>query len=210
MPLADGTLMTPDKFLNVANQYNLMDKIDRWVMIRACKELKRYRATVDPTARLLIHLSHRSLVDDTLSTFAGQLAKAVGTDKPGTLTLQFSEGMINDHLNVAAEQSQKLKQVGVDMGIYNFGSATNSLKVLTHVNAAMVRLDRSYIKDLGNSENVDTIASLISKVNTSGASCLMAFIEDPAAMSAAWTVGARYLQGNFLQSASDTMHIVTE
>ena len=83
-------------------------------------------------------------------------------------------------------------------------------KVLTHVNAAMVRLDRSYIKDLGNSENVDTIASLISKVNTSGASCLMAFIEDPAAMSAAWTVGARYLQGNFLQSASDTMHIVTE
>jgi EAL domain-containing protein (putative c-di-GMP-specific phosphodiesterase class I) len=74
----------------------------------------------------------------------------------------------------------------------------------------MVRLDRSYIKDLGNSENVDTIASLISKVNTSGASCLMAFIEDPAAMSAAWTVGARYLQGNFLQSASDTMHIVTE
>lgn len=210
LPLADGTLMTPDKFLNVANQYNLMDKIDRWVMIRACKELKRYRATVDPTARLLIHLSPRSLVDDTLSTFAGQLAKAVGTDKPGTLTLQFSEGMINDHLNVAAEQSQKLKQVGVDMGIYNFGSATNSLKVLTHVNAAMVRLDRSYIKDLGNSENIDTIASLISKVNTSGASCLMAFIEDPAAMSAAWTVGARYLQGNFLQSASDTMHIVTE
>lgn len=210
LPLADGTLMTPDKFLNIANQYNLMDKIDRWVMIRACRELKHYRATVDPSARVLIHLSPRSIVDPTLPKFAQQLMKAVGSQTPGTLTLQFSETMVTDHLNVAAELSKQLQAVGVDLGIYNFGGATTSLDVLAHVNAALVRLDRSYIKDLGNSENVDTIASLVTKINKLGSSCLMAFIEDPAAMSAAWTVGARYLQGHYLQGLSDTMHIVTE
>ena len=73
-----------------------------------------------------------------------------------------------------------------------------------------MRLDRSYIKDLENSDNVATISSVISQIHEHGSSSLMAFIQDPAAMSAAWTVGAKYLQGNYLQEPSEEMKIQTE
>jgi EAL domain-containing protein (putative c-di-GMP-specific phosphodiesterase class I) len=54
------------------------------------------------------------------------------------------------------------------------------------------------------------VATVVREITERGSSCLMPFIEDPAAMSAAWTVGARYLQGAYLQKASDTMHIENE
>ncbi|MFW2177699.1 MULTISPECIES: EAL domain-containing protein [unclassified Moraxella] len=210
LPLADGTLMPPDKFLAVAEQHGLMDKIDRWVLIRACKDLKQYRSQVDPTARILVHLSPSSLVDETLPAFISQLSKAVGGQDREVIGVQFSEAMFNDYLAVGAKQTDDLKQVGCQVGIYNFGSALNGIELLDFVKPNLVRLDRSYVKDLGNSENVETISSLVTQVNERHVNCLMAFIEDPAAMSAAWTIGARYLQGNYLQAPSETMHIETE
>ena len=149
-------------------------------------------------------------MDESLPAFLAQLNKAVGSNGDGTITLQFSETTINDYLTVAAKQAQSFNQVGCHMGMYNFGSAVNAMELLEFVKPQLVRLDRSYIQDLGNSENVETITSLIARANEHQVACLMAFIEDPAAMSAAWTVGARYLQGSYLQSPSDTMYIQTE
>lgn len=210
LPLADGTLMTPDKFLHVANEHGLMDKIDRWVLINACKNLKRYRTEVDPTARIMVHLSSASLTDESLSAFASKLLQAVGGSEPGRITLQFSEAMVNDYMAMAQKQAQMLKQVGCDVGLYSFGSAVNSMEILDFIKPNIVRLDRSYIKDLENSDNVATISSLIAQIHEHGANSLMAFIQDPAAMSAAWTVGAKYLQGNYLQEPSEEMKIQTE
>lgn len=207
LPLADGTLMSPDKFSHIADQHNLMDKIDRWMLIRACKDLKRYRTEVDASARIIIHLSPRSLMDETLPSLAVQLTKAIGGDMNGTLTLQFNEVMMNDYLAQATKQVGQLQQIGCHVGIYNFGGAVNAMELLDYIKPNLVRLDRSYVKDLGNSDNLATITSLIQQVNEHGTSCLMPFIEDPATMSAAWTVGARYLQGDYLQAPSETMHI---
>ena len=210
LPLADGSLMAPDKFLEVATRHQLMDKIDRWVLIQACKDLKRYRHEVDASARLLVHLSQISLADATLPSFMSRLMQALGTSEPGVLTVQFNETMVMDHLAVAAKQSNELNQMGCHLGIYNFGSAVNAMEVLEFVKPQLVRLDRSYIKDLSNNDNVNTVATVVREITERGSSCLMPFIEDPAAMSAAWTVGARYLQGAYLQKASDTMHIENE
>lgn len=210
LPLADGTLMTPDKFLNVATQHGLMDKIDRWVLINACKNLKQYRATIDPSARLLVHLSNASLVDESLPAFAGKLLQALGGNDTGRLTVQFSEAMVNDYISVAGKQSTALQHIGCHVGLYSFGTMVNSMEVLDFIKPNLVRLDRSYIKDLENSDNVATISSVISQIHERGSSSLMAFIEDPSAMSASWTVGAKYLQGNYLQEPSEEMKIQSE
>lgn len=210
LPLADGTVMTPDQFLDVAQRHNLMEKIDRWVLIRACKALKDYRQTTEPTARLLVHLSTNSLIDTTLPAFASQLVKAIGGDTQHTLTVQFNEASLPDYLTVAAKQSEQLKAVGCDVGVYNFGSVVNTDEILNLVKPNMVRLDRGYIKDVGNSENLEIIKNLIAKANEQGSDALMGFIEDAPTMSTAWTVGARYLQGYYLQEPTETMMIKAE
>ena len=96
LPLADAdnTVLTPDQFMAVAKTHNLLEKIDRWVLINACKKINEVRKT-HPEARLLVQLTGASLVDKKLPNVASQLIKAVG-GAAGVLTLQFNEKDILD------------------------------------------------------------------------------------------------------------------
>ena len=64
----------------------------------------------------------------------------------------------------------------------------------------MVRLARNYVEGIDNPENLETVKSLIMRTNEISVDVLMPYIEDAATMSVAWSVGARYLQGYYLEA----------
>ncbi|MFZ2554236.1 EAL domain-containing protein, partial [Psychrobacter urativorans] len=70
----------------------------------------------------------------------------------------------------------------------------------------LVRLAKSYVDGIDTSDNLQTVKSLISQANNFNADVLMPYIEDAATMSIAWSVGARYLQGYYLEEASNTIN----
>ncbi len=207
LPLADAdnTVLTPDQFMAVAKTHNLLEKIDRWVLINACKKINEVRRT-HPEARLLVQLTGASLVDKKLPNVASQLIKAVG-GAAGVLTLQFNEKDILDYLTVAKTQFSALTQVSCQLGINNFGSSAKSIEIASFVQPDMVRLARSYIQDINSADNLNTVKSLIVRTSEVRADVLMPYIEDAATMSVAWSVGARYLQGYYLEAPSATIKV---
>lgn len=207
LPLADAdnTVLTPDQFMAVAKTHNLLEKIDRWVLINACKKINEVRKT-HPEARLLVQLTGASLVDKKLPNVASQLIKAVG-GAAGVLTLQFNEKDILDYLTVAKTQFSALTQVSCQLGINNFGSSAKSIELASFVQPDMVRLARSYIQDINSADNLNTVKSLIVRTSEVHADVLMPYIEDAATMSVAWSVGARYLQGYYLEAPSATIKV---
>ncbi|MFP3455380.1 EAL domain-containing protein [Psychrobacter sp. SIMBA_152] len=204
---ADNTVLTPDQFMAVAKKHQLLEKIDRWVLINACKKINDVRK-VHPEARLLVQLTNASLVDKKLPIVASQLIKAVG-GAAGVLTLQFNEIDISDHLTVAKSQFSALSDVSCQLGINNFGSSVKSIEIANFVQPDMVRLARSYIQDIGSAENLETVKSLIARTNDIKVDVLMPYIEDAATMSVAWSVGARYLQGYYLEEPSSTIKVAS-
>lgn len=207
LPLADAdnTVLTPDQFMAVAKTHQLLEKIDRWVLINACKKINDVRKT-HPEAKLLVQLTSASLVDKKLPSVASQLIKAVGgTD--GVLTLQFNEKDISDHLTVAKTQFSALTQVSCQLGINNFGSSAKSVEIANFVQPDMVRLARSYVQGIDSEENLNTVKSLIVRTKEVSVDVLMPYIEDAATMSVAWSVGARYLQGYYLEAPSSSIKI---
>ena len=206
LPLADGSLMTPDQFFTVAKRHDLMDKIDRWVLINACKQLNMVRKDA-PDTKVLIQLTSQSLANKKLSGMISQLIKALG-GQPDALTVQFNEQELVDHMTLAKKQFDALKNVGCRVGIHHFGSTAKTIGVLEFVEPSMVRLARNYVKDLGEVTNIETVKTLISTANEHETAVLMPYIEDAAVMSAAWSVGARYLQGYYLQEPAEHMTVV--
>ena len=204
---ADNTVLTPDQFMAVAKTHKLLEKIDRWVLINACRKVNDVRKT-HPEAKLLVQLTSASLVDKKLPSVASQLIKAVG-GAVGVLTLQFNEKDIADHLTVAKTQFAALGQAGCQMGINNFGSSAKSIEIASFVQPDMVRLPRSYVEDIDTAENLETVKSLIIRTNEVNVDVLMPYIEDAATMSVAWSVGARYLQGYYLEAPGSTMKVAT-
>ena len=204
---ADNTVLTPDQFMAIAKTHKLLEKIDRWVLINACRKVNDIRKT-HPEAKLLVQLTSASLVDKKLPSVASQLIKAVG-GAAGVLTLQFNEKDIADHLTVAKTQFAALGQAGCHMGINNFGSSAKSIEIASLVQPDMVRLPRSYVENIDSAENLETVKSLIIRTNEVNVDVLMPYIEDAATMSVAWSVGARYLQGYYLEAPSKTMKVAT-
>lgn len=209
LPLADAgnTILTPDQFMAVAKTHKLLEKIDRWVLINACKKVNEVRKT-HPEARLLVQLTSASLIDKKLPSVASQLIKAVG-GAAGVLTLQFNEKDVSDHLTVAKTQFAALHQVSCQMGINNFGSSAKSIEIVSFVQPDMVRLARSYVDGIDSADNLETVKSLIMRTNEANVDVLMPYIEDAATMSVAWSVGARYLQGYYLEEPSSTIKVAT-
>ncbi|MBF0659159.1 EAL domain-containing protein [Psychrobacter sp. NG25] len=204
---ADNTVLTPDQFMAVAKTHKLLEKIDRWVLINACRKVNDVRKTY-PEAKLLVQLTSASLIDKKLSSVASQLIKAVG-GAVGVLTLQFNEKDIADHLTIAKTQFAALGQAGCQMGINNFGSSAKSIEIASFVQPDMVRLPRSYVENIDSAENLETVKSLIIRTNEVKVDVLMPYIEDAATMSVAWSVGARYLQGYYLEAPSKIMKVAT-
>ena len=209
LPLADAnnTILTPDQFMTVAKTHKLLEKIDRWVLINACRKINDVRK-IHPEARLLVQLTSASLVDKRLPSVASQLIKAVGGAE-GVLTLQFNEKDVSDHLTVAKTQFAALSQVNCQMGINNFGSSAKSIEIASFVQPDMVRLPRSYVDGIDSADNLETVKSIIMNTNNINIDVLMPFIEDAATMSVAWSVGARYLQGYYLEKPSSTINVAT-
>lgn len=202
---ADNTILTPDQFMSVAKTHNLREKIDRWVLINACKKINEVRKT-HPEARLMVQLTSASLIDKKLPDVVSQLIKAVG-GAAGMLTLQFNEKDVSEHLTVAKNQFTTLNQVSCLMGINNFGSSTRSIEMVSLVKPDMVRLARSYVEGIDAADNLETVKSLIGRTNEVNVDVLMPYIEDAATMSVAWSVGARYLQGYYLEEPSTAIKI---
>lgn len=200
---ADNTVLTPDQFMTVAKAHQLHEKIDRWVLINACKQISEIRK-VQPDARLLVQLTSGSLIDKKLPQVASQLIKAIGGAK-GALTLQFNEQDIANHLSLAKTQFAALKAVDCQLSINNFGTAVKSVEVAEFTQPDMTRLARNYMEDIENTNNLESIKALIAKTNELEVDVLMPYIEGAATMSVAWSVGARYLQGYYLQEPSATI-----
>ena len=210
LPLADAdnTILTPDQFMAVAKSHHLLEKIDRWILINACKRINEVRKT-HPEARLLVQLTSASLVDKKLPSVASQLINAIG-GKAGALTLQFNEKDISDYLTVAKSQFTELSQVNCQLGINNFGSSAKSVELANFVKPDMVRLARNYVEGIDAADNLETVKSLIVRTNEINVNVLMPYIEDAATMSVAWSVGARYLQGYYLEAPSNTIKVSSE
>ena len=210
LPLAnaENTVLTPEQFMAVAKSHQLLEKIDRWVLINACKRINEVRKT-HPEARLLVQLTSASLIDKKLPSVASQLINAIG-GKAGALTLQFNEKDISDYLTVAKSQFTALSQVNCQLSINNFGSSVKSVELANFVHPNMVRLAHNYVEGIDAADNLETVKSIIVRTNEINVDVLMPYIEDAATMSVAWSVGARYLQGNYLEMPSNSIKVSNE
>ena len=149
------------------------------------------------------------MIDKKLPNIASQLINALG-GVAGALTLQFNEQDVVDHLTVAKLQFAALKQAGCQVGIRSFGTSAKSIEITDFVRPDMIRLARTYVESMGNADELETVKSLVSRVKALHSDVLIPYIEEAATMSVSWGVGARYLQGYYLEEPSKFMTITQE
>lgn len=199
-----GELVQPLTFLQIAEEHGLLWEIDRWVVGKAIQVIgERLRAGKRTT--LLVKITQASLQDESLlQHIEEQLARQ--NAEGGLLVLQLPESKVFTHLRAAQEFQARVARFGVRVGLEQFGSGLNSFQMLSHFDAAFLKIDRAFMEDLpSNADHQQRIREIAAKARELGRQTISEFVQDAASMSFLFAAGIDYAQGHFLAAAGPEM-----
>lgn len=192
-------LLTPDKFLGVAEEAGLIVPITRWTILRVCKLAAEWRQRLpqDRNFYFSVNLSAAALRDPELSAFVAGVLKDTGTP-PGTLKFELTEGGLISNPGAMREILDGLHSLGIEMMLDDFGTGYSSLSYLQLFPFDYVKIDRPFVNRAGSERANSAIAAAIVQMAASlGLKSVAEIVETQAAAQDLQRMGCDYAQGYF-------------
>ena len=154
--------VAPGDFIGIAEDSRLILPIGQWVLDEACRQLaawSRQPATADLI--LAINVSALQFRDP---GFVDSVALALQqTGAPASrLKLEITESLLLDDMELSIERMRRLKdEIGVGLALDDFGTGYSSLSYLKQLPLDQIKIDRSFVQDIGTNPNDAAIAETV-------------------------------------------------
>ena len=156
----NGELSLPENFITLAEESGLIVQIGEWVMREACNFNKSLQERGLPPMRVAINLSARQLTRYDLVRAVEQALQHAELSAE-YLELELTESMVmHDPEGVIATLAQ-LQALGIQLSIDDFGTGYSSLSYLKRFPVACLKIDQSFVRELGQDENAAAIVKAI-------------------------------------------------
>ena len=134
--------VSPEVFIEVAEQSGLIAEVDVWVLDRACRDVAAWRADGLAPPRVSINISRRQMTAELPDLVAAALARhgLAGED----LCLEVTESAVVPDAEVAAQVLTRVRELGVEVALDDFGTGQSSLSQLARLPVDSVKIDRSF------------------------------------------------------------------
>jgi diguanylate cyclase (GGDEF)-like protein len=142
-------LLLPSEFLGHAEDSGQIVAIDRWVMQRACEQVRRWQRGVPGAEQLAVHvnLSAAQLEHPGLAQQVGEVLRTSGL-APKHLVLEITETSLVRDADTAALELARLKALRVQLALDDFGTGFSSLSHLLRFPIDIIKIDRSFVAAL--------------------------------------------------------------
>ncbi len=149
--------VAPGEFIDVAEEHSVILEIGRWVVSKVVEALANHRDRC-PALRVAINLSARQLEDDCLPKFISQVVREAGLP-PSCLEFELTETWLASNPIGARRFLADLRSLGFSVALDDFGVGYSSLASLSQLPVDVVKLDRSFVERLPESEAACVVAS---------------------------------------------------
>jgi diguanylate cyclase (GGDEF)-like protein/PAS domain S-box-containing protein len=166
-------LIPPDLFIGLAEETGLITQIGEWVVHKACEDAANFPDSVSVAINIsAVQLRNRSLFDVVeAALWKTQLA-------PHKIEIEVTETVLLDINKLLLPDLQKLKALGVRIVLDDFGTGYSSLSYLRLFSFDRIKIDRSFISDIGKSGECNAIVtSIMGLARNLGISCTAEGIE---------------------------------
>lgn len=171
-------LLKAGDFVPMSERNGLVVTIGSWVLDRACRQLRiwqdlRPKAT-PPT--IWVNLSARQFQQSNIVTeVQGLLARY--KLRPECLGLELTESMLVEDVDTATAVLHSLKDLGVQLSIDDFGTGYASLSYLKRFPFDTLKIDHSFVADLGDSDNTAIVRAIITLAHAIGRNVIAEGVE---------------------------------
>ncbi len=148
---ADGSLMSPDRFIPLAEDLGLIRQIGQMVLRRSLTDVQRLSEVLGRPISVAVNLSADQL-DDSLTGVVAE-ALAVAGVPPSQLTLELTESILASRESEPAALLQSLRDLGCMLALDDFGTGYSSMAYLAELPVDYLKIDRSFVGAMGSSRN---------------------------------------------------------
>ena len=159
MKAPDGSLKSPEAFIELAEESGLIIDIGRWVIDIACKQAKMW---YDDGLKIpvAVNLSAKQFNSEDLIDLIKLTLKKYDL-KPSLLELEVTESMTMDNIKQSKQVLTSLKKLGVRISIDDFGTGHSSLSYLKDLPIHRLKIDKSFIEDILSDSKSEQITGAI-------------------------------------------------
>ena len=153
-------VIPPSKFIPLAEACGLIVPIGDWVLNEACRQNKAWQDAGLPSVNISVNISARQFREKDLVSRVVRALQTSGLDGQ-FLELELTESLIMQDVESAVATMKELQGLGVQLSIDDFGTGYSSLSSLKTFPVARLKIDKSFINDLGTNENDNAVASAV-------------------------------------------------
>lgn len=191
-----GQLLAQE-FIPIAEECGLVNAIDAWILENACQQMQIWRKDIPQAHDLTIsvNLSGKHLANNDLVREIKHILQQTGLP-PENLHIEFGENTILDQNKLFADLMVRLRQIGIQIQIDDFGIGYSSLSYLSNFPIQALKIDQSFIKKMSTDESqLKIVQSIIDLTHRLGLGVIAEGIESNTQLDQLQQMGCEFGQG---------------
>jgi diguanylate cyclase len=153
-------VVPPVDFIPVAEDTGLIISIGEWVLRTACAQAKKWCDEGLAMRRIAVNVANQQFGMHNFSALVAQILADTGLPA-GMLELEITESMVMMDEKRASRVLEELHAIGVSIAIDDFGTGYSNFQRLHHLAIDRLKMDRSFVRDLGDDTDDRAIAAAI-------------------------------------------------
>ncbi|HEY3645016.1 MAG TPA: EAL domain-containing protein [Gammaproteobacteria bacterium] len=141
---ADGVLISPTKFIPIAEQSGEILMLGSWLLEQACRQAVSWKSLGVPLTPLTVNVSPRQFLQDDMVKTVREILDRTGLD-PNMLQLELTETALMTDSPGILQRMDALANLGVAFSLDDFGTGYSSLSYLNRFPIRIIKVDKSFI-----------------------------------------------------------------
>ena len=155
---AELGVVPPNDFVPIAEDTGLIIPIGEWVLRTACQQAKNWRDEGLAVKRIAVNVAAQQFALPTFPALIRNVLAEIGLE-PAMLELEITESMLLRDEKWASQVLSELHAIGVTVAIDDFGTGYSNFQRLQHLAIDRLKIDRSFVKGLGDESDDRAIAA---------------------------------------------------
>ena len=202
---ADGSWVPPSDFIPLAEEINLVSKIDMFVFKTACHQNRSWYE-LGCAVPISVNMSARSILSDNFSeSVLGILHEEA---LPASLIeIEITETSLMTHLDVASRGIDAVNREGIRIAIDDFGTGYSSLLYLHTLPISCLKIDKKFIDDINKKENTKSrnlVKAIVSLAHDLGIAIIAEGVEERPQLNFLIANNCPTIQGYFFSKPLNT------
>jgi EAL domain-containing protein (putative c-di-GMP-specific phosphodiesterase class I) len=193
----DGTIVPPGKFIPVAEETGLVDRLGERVFAKICQFIQKERTWEWGIEYIEVNLSVRQFESYTLAQRYQAIMEQYGV-KPSMINLEVTESASIQMRNVFMQNMKKLINYGVSFSLDDFGNGESNLNYIVDMPVEIVKFDRDMTKSyFDKSKGKLVMETATSMILDMGLKIVSEGVETKEQLEAMKQLGVQYIQGYY-------------